>query len=451
MGKNAKTHQGREMSSIYSIETECRLLGGCLSSVNWLNEVMSQVKADHLVSSESRLIFDIVKDLYENDREVVFATIHPRIEGKVPLVEVLVRLLGFSHVGFYIEDLIQALKSSHQKRQLVEIGKHLADVAAKPEVLGAELIREVEEKLFSLSSTLSSKILRPLSEISNDPIPFPEVLQKRQQNHAEGISSFDGFPTHFLDLDRHLKGLVKGHFTIIGARPGVGKTSFALNIMENVCLKNKIPLMFFSLEMPSREIVEKMFAQCSEVPYQKIATGSLNGLEYQTVFSCYKAWQSKTLIIDDQPSLGIDQIKARALRAKRIHNIQAIFIDYVQLVTSKKGSESRYLEVGDISRKCKEIAKELQIPVIALAQLNRDVEKRTDKTPHLSDLRESGSLEADADEVILLHRPELYDKHDKPGLLQVFISKNRFGPTGMFEMIFEKDTGKIKNYDRTHG
>lgn len=434
------------MKSIYDTEAELRLLAGSLNSVNWLNEMMAQLKAENFASSESREIFAVIQSLYDKDIAVNFESVYPRALEKNLRLEPLVSLLTLPTGGYLASEFINQIKDSYYKRSIVDIAHTYTKEAARTDLSADEILRSLEEKLFSLTSSSSSQVLRNISSILNDPIPFTDVLQKRQENYAQGISSFEGFPTHFIDLDKYLKGLTKGHFTLIGARPGVGKTSMALNLIENLCFKTKIPVLFFSLEMPAREILEKLLAQTSEVPYQKISNGSLGGPEYQNVYVTAKAWEKKTLIIDDQPSLGIDQVKSRALRAKRTHNIQAIFIDYVQLITSKKGQEARHLEIGDISRRLKEIAKELNVPVIALAQLNREVEKRQDKTPYVSDLRESGSLEADADEIVLLDRPEMYNHNEKPGLMQVHIAKNRFGPTGHFSLVFLKECGKLKDY-----
>jgi len=430
----------------YDIESEARALSGCLRDIDWANEVFSHLQEFHFYAPKHRLIFARMRYLYENDRIVSVESINDCRANEGLSLEDILRVAHVGTSGMYLSDFIAPIKDSFYKRTLQEMGNTLVKESSS-KLTSSEIIRSFEQQLFNLTQENTKKILISIKDLLLSSPTYLESIQERQQKFKDGDTSFDGFPTKFHDLDNHLKGLIPGHFTIIGARPGVGKTTFALNLIENLCFSS-IKCLFFSLEMPANEIRNKLMAQSAEIPYSKIQKGDINGEQFQRLVAVSRAWENKILIIDDQPSLGIDQVKARSIRAKRNYGIEVIFIDYVQLVRSK-GHESRHLEIGDISRRLKEISKELQIPIIALAQLNREVEKRTDKKPFISDLRESGSLEADADEIILLHRPELFDKNDKPGLMEVLISKNRFGPTGTFLLRFAKEFGKLYNYEFT--
>lgn len=428
-----------------SLEEEYRILGAAMRSIDWTNELFAHLTLDHFFDSQNREIYSTMHYLYENDRTVDIDTIEAHASKDKLKAEHLINVYSLGNTSLHPGDLIACIKEAYKKRQLQEIASDILKHTETDASQSAEILRSLEDKIFNISQDKTSKILHTFKEASSLP-PYLETIQTRQNNFRQGISSFEGHPTHYYDLDEKIKGLSPGHLTIIGARPGVGKTTFALNLMESLCFKSRCKCLFFSLEMPSREVIEKLVAQTAEIPFSKIAKGDLTGDEYQRIVMAYNSWLSKTLILDDQPALGIDQIKARAIRAQKTHKIDVIFIDYIQLVTSKRNNEARHLEIADISRKCKEIAKELKVPIIALAQLNREIEKRTDKRPFISDLRESGSLEADADEILLLHRPELYCATDKPGLIEVLVSKNRFGPTGNFLLTFNKECGVLKNY-----
>lgn len=432
----------------YNLEAEMRILGGCMRSVDWVNKTVAELNASDFFSTENRHIFATIKDLYESDSNVTFDTIEARICLKTCSLNHLVDVLSVGSTYFDISEFMKPVKDASKKRDFQAIGNDLIRDCSDNTKSAKEVLESVEAQLFSSADSVRGKAFRHVKEILNDPKPYLQELQERQDLFREGKSAFKGTPSGYYDLDKHLKGFCPGHVTLIGARPGVGKTTMALNLVENLANKYKAPVMFFSLEMPAKELLEKLLCQYAEVSMPKHSDGNFGSEEFHRLASASRAIEKQTILIDEQPSLSIDQFKARAVRAKRMHDIKVIFVDYVQLLTSnKKGTDMRHLEIGDISRRLKETAKELDVAIVALAQLNRDVEKRTDKKPFLADLRESGSLEADADEILLLHRPEMYDVYDKPGLMEVIVAKNRFGPTGQFYLVYQKETGNIKNYD----
>jgi len=437
-----------ESISIHSEnQAEMSLLGGCLQSINWVNQSIASLLESDFFSQENRHIFATIKDLYSKDSQVTFQAIEARMDLKTCSLDHLVDCLSLGNLAYDMQDLIEDIKEASKKRNLQRIGYDFLKDTSSQTRSSKEILQSLEEQIFSASEGIQPQILKPIKDVLDKPIPFLQEIQNRQELHAQGISAFKGIPTGFYDLDKSLKGLISGHVTIIGARPGVGKTTLALNILENLVTKYRSPVMFFSLEMPATEVANKLICQRAQVSMQKLSDGSLNGEEFQRINVAYHALKEQIIIIDDQPSILIDQFKARCIRSKRIYGIKAVFIDYVQLMRSnRKGTDQRHLEIGDISRRLKETAKELEIPIIALAQLNREVDKRTDKRPYLSDLRESGSLEADADEILLLHRPDMLDPYDQPGVIHLHIAKNRFGPTGIIKLAFSKETGCINNY-----
>jgi len=233
----------------------------------------------------------------------------------------------------------------------------------------------------------------------------------------------------------------------------MGKTAIGINIAENICFKNNIPVGFFSLEMSGSQILHRVISSQSEVESEKIQTGSLSGSEYQRVVAAANMIQKHTFIIDDQPGLKITDIRARARRMKETHNIGFIIIDYLQLISgsgNSRGFENRQTEISEISRMLKNLAREINVPILCAAQLSRKVEERPGHRPMLSDLRESGSIEQDADVVMMLFRRDYYDKYDKPGLAEIIVAKNRHGSVGDVQLAFRKEIGQFANYSPIH-
>src|SRR5581483_9490579 len=258
-----------------------------------------------------------------------------------------------------------------------------------------------------------------------------------------------GIPTHFLDLDKMINGFSPSNLMILAARPAMGKTALAVNIAENVCFKNKIPVGIFSLEMTAEQLVHRIVTSQSEVESDKIRTGALSAHEFQRVVEAVGVMQNHLMVIDDQPGLKITDLRARARRMKEVYGIGLLVIDYLQLLSgsgSLRMQENRQIEISEISRMLKNLARELDIPVLCFAQLSRKVEERAGNKPLMSDLRESGSLEQDSDIIKLLLRRDYYDPNDRPGQAQLFIAKNRHGSVGDITLTYRKELAQFANY-----
>ena len=233
----------------------------------------------------------------------------------------------------------------------------------------------------------------------------------------------------------------------------MGKTAIAINFAENICFRNHIPVGIFSLEMGATQILHRIISSQSEVESEKIQTGALSGSEYQRVVGAVGRMQKEVMIIDDQPGLKITDIRARARRMKEAYNVGFIIIDYLQLISGSgniRTMENRQTEISEISRMLKNLARELNIPILCAAQLSRKVEERVGHRPMLSDLRESGSIENDADIVMMLFRRDYYDKYDKPGMAEVIVAKNRHGAVGDIQLTFRKEIGQFASYSPIH-
>src|SRR5690606_19822182 len=329
----------------------------------------------------------------------------------------------------------------------------------KPNQSGYELLEDAQSKLFKVSQGSFSNAGMLLKDIldgkhSESKKSFIEELQERQQRFIQSggeDAPFEGVKSGFIDLDKLLMGFGNSHLVILAARPAVGKTAFALNIAERVSIENNTPVGIFSLEMTADELVMRLICSNARISKDKISTGNLAGDEFQKTYVASKNLEGAQIIIDDQSHLRMGDLRVRARRMKERYNIGILIIDYLQLIAgsnSFRGDENRQTQVAEISRNMKLLAKDLKIPVLCLAQLYRKVEERTEKKPIVSDLRESGALEQDADVVLLLSRPEVYDPYTKPGLAQVIVGKNRHGPTGEVNLAYVKECARFENIAR---
>lgn len=311
--------------------------------------------------------------------------------------------------------------------------------------------------LFKITQSVNANQGTDLKDIlsgvkSESKLPYLKELQEKQEKFRDkGLqeTGITGEPTHFVDVDKMINGLNASHLIMLAARPGMGKTAFAINIAENVCFKNNTPVLIFSLEMSAEQLLHRIICSQAEVESDKIRTGSLSGIEYQRVVATVKKMQMHTMIIDDQPGLKVTDLRARARRVKEIHNIGLIVIDYLQLLSgsgSAQASDNRQNEISEISRMLKNLARELNVPVICASQLSRRVEERQGHRPMMSDLRESGSIEQDSDIIMFLLRREYYDPYDKPGHAEVIVAKNRHGQVGSIEMAYRKEFTQFANY-----
>jgi len=429
------------------IEIEMRILGGAFVSSDWANDLVSSIGPQYFLNKENREVYTAISYLIESDQTTTLSKVINLAQSKGVSADhcMTIREVGASR-SISFSDLLDHIKSTFFKSRMAEIGAKLAASSLSSKKSESDLLNEVEEDIYSIHGSLArKKSAQLIFDILNKPEKFSAKTQILRDRFKSGEEVFDGIPTGFVGLDKLINSLKPGHLTLVGARPSVGKTTFATNLVEHLCVKLKLPGLFFSLEMPSYELSKKILLQLAEVETGRYDKGDLSDEENSQINAANKALEKISLIIEDQPSLSIDQIKSRAYRTAKTTKIKFIIIDYVQLITCKTNSENRTTEVGQISRTLKEIAKTLEIPIIGLAQLNRQSDKRESKVPMMSDLRESGSLEADADEILLLHRPDQYDELNKKGIMQIIVAKNRFGATGLVELNFKKEIGKLKS------
>lgn len=450
-----------------SKESEMMVLGCMLTNINGLNVAADTLNDIDFYYTEHQTIFSVLKAAYRADKPADIHIIGEELKRQNKLdavggISYLTTLAQYAGTSAFIEEYVQLVREKAVLRKMITTAQQIEKVALEEpsDVLAA--LDNAQSQLFQISQEnqrnggVSIKDL--ISGLKADSkMPYLKELQERQQKYQEKgpeEAGITGISTHFIDLDKMLNGFNNSNLMILAARPAMGKTALACSLAENICFRSNVPVDIFSLEMGATQILHRVISSQAEVESEKITTGSLSGSEYQRVVAAVNMMQKHTMIIDDQPGLKITDIRARARRMKEAHNIGFIVIDYLQLISGSgngRGNENRQTEISEISRMLKNLARELNIPILCAAQLSRKVEERQGHRPMLSDLRESGSIEQDSDVVMMLYRRDYYDKYDKPGLAEVIIAKNRHGPVGDVQFTFRKEIGQFANYSPIQG
>ncbi|MBN2479504.1 MAG: replicative DNA helicase [Parachlamydiales bacterium] len=394
-----------------SKESEMMVLGCMLTSINSLNIASDNLDDQDFYFSEHRKIFYVLKEAYKKDKPADIHIVAEELKRQNILDEIggiqyLTTLAQYAGTSAYIEEYIQIIKDKSILRKMLYATEVIEKkVLEEPEDVKVTL-DEAQSKFFNISQSVNHHQGLMIKDIlsglkSEKGLPYLKELQlKQEEYHKRGPDDIGitGIPTHFIDLDKILNGLSNSNLMILAARPAMGKTALALNIAENVCFKNDIPVGMFSLEMTAEQILHRIICSQAEIESEKIKNGSLDGSEYQKIVSCVNYIQKKQMIIDDQPSLKITDLRARARRMKEAFNIGFLIIDYLQLLSGSgtlRSMENRQIEISEISRMLKNLARELNIPILCLSQLSRKVEERQGHRPMMSDLRESGCLAGD--------------------------------------------------------
>jgi len=445
-----------------SKEAEMMVLGCMLTSINSLNIVADALDDTDFYYTEHKIIFQSLKSAYKNDKPADVHLICEDLKRQDKLKAVggpayITALAQYAGTSAYIEEYADLVKNKAVLRRMIQAAQEIEKTALEePENVSAAL-DDAQQLLFKIGQSANGQCGTHIREIlsgvkSTTQQPFLKELEARQERFLQrgpDDGGITGIPSHFTDLDKMLNGLNNSNLMILAARPAMGKTALALNIAENVCFKSKLPVGIFSLEMSAEQLVHRLICSQSEVESEKIKTGALSSDEFHRIVHAVSEVQQHEMIIDDQPGLKITDLRARARRMKEMYNIGFLVIDYLQLISgsgTNRTSENRQNEIAEISRMLKNLARELNIPVICLSQLSRKVEERPGHRPMMSDLRESGSIEQDSDIVMFLLRREYYDAHDKPGMAELIIAKNRHGAVGSVNLTYRKEIVQFANY-----
>ncbi len=395
-----------------SKESEMMVLGTMLTSVNSLNVAADSLDSSDFYYTEHQIIFDVLKTAYKNDKPADIHLVCEELKRQGKLKSIggaayVTSLAQYAGTSAFIEEYAEVVQNKAILRRMIHTAHDIErNAAADPSDVHA-LLDDAQQKLFVISQSTSSQgglLIRDiLSGVkATAKIPFLKELQQRQEDFKlKGPEDLGitGLPTHYIDLDKMINGLGQSNFILLAARPAMGKSALSVNIAENLCFKSGIPVGIFSLEMTAEQLLHRMICSQAEVESDKLRTGNLSGTEFQRIVAAVNSMQKSTMVIDDQPGLKITDLRARARRMKETHGIQFLVIDYLQLISGSgisRSSENRQNEISEISRLLKNLARELNIPVLCLSQLSRKVEERPGHRPMMSDLRESGCLTGDA-------------------------------------------------------
>lgn len=417
-----------------SLEAERSVLGAIMLDREALLTVLEILKLEDFYREAHRIIYRVILDLNERREAVDLLTVTEELRrrGELEIVggaAYLTSLTGdvpsVANAGYYARLVAQKATL----RALVQAAGRITEMAMDEANEVDQILDEAERLIFEVSGGRSRSGFVPIKEVL---LQTFEQLERLNAHKGE----VTGVPT-FHDLDRLLSGLQPSDLIVCAARPGMGKTSFCLNIAQQVAIKQKLPVAIFSLEMSREQVVQRMLAAEAMVEQHRLRTGYLNDDEWARLVNAAGFLGEAPIFIDDTPAISALEVRAKARRLQMENGLGLVIVDYLQLMQAHRRVDNRQQEIALISRAMKALARELNAPVLVLSQLNRGVEQRQDKRPVMADLLESGAIEADADVIIFLYRPQYYDPDtDKKGIAEVIVAKHRNGPVGMVEMAF---------------
>jgi replicative DNA helicase len=423
----------------HSLQAEQAVLGGLmLDNATW-DHVADRVGEVDFYRSDHRLVFHAIRNLAEVGKPFDVVTLSELLDGRSELdpaggLAYLGSLASNTPSAANIIAYADIVRERSVLRQLIHVGTEISNVAFRPEGKDSVAILDHAERLvFQIGEqrVRGGGGFASIKELLSRAVDRIETLFQRED-------PLTGLSTGFDDLDEKTSGLQNGDLVIVAGRPSMGKTSFAMNMAEHVAIKNQVPVAVFSMEMPGDQLAMRMMSSLGRIDQTKVRTGRLSDDEWPRLSSAVSILSSAPLFIDDTPALNPVELRARTRRLKREQgDLGLVVIDYLQLMQSTSTVENRATEIAEISRSLKNLAKELSVPVIALSQLNRNLEQRPNKRPVMSDLRESGSIEQDADLVLFIYRDEVYNENSSDkGTAEIIIAKQRNGPIGTVRMTF---------------
>ena len=432
-----------------SVEAEQAVLGAMLLKPEAVTTAAEELSADDFYRETHRLIYEAMMELKDRTEPVDLVTLTEQLKK----ADKLAKIGGIPALALIANSVPTAANVHYHARIVHEKAQLRSLISAATEIAGAayesadeveDIMDNAEKRILAVSSGKRSKDFVPLQEILLDTL---EQIDARYNNKG----SITGLPTGFTELDHLTAGLQKSDLILVAARPSMGKTAFTLNIAAHVVLRAREPVAFFSLEMSKEQLVQRLLCSEGRIDSQRLRVGELEEKEWGDLIDTANRLSAAPLYIDDTPSITVMELRSKARRLKAEHGLSLIVIDYLQLMQGRasKNGDNRQQEISEISRSLKALARELNVPVIALSQLSRSVESRQIKRPMLSDLRESGSLEQDADIVMFLYREDYYDPEtENKNITEVIIAKHRNGPVDTVDLTFLKQFTKFGNLSR---
>jgi replicative DNA helicase len=432
-----------------SREAEEAVIGAVLINPEAYYDVASFLRADDFYIHRHRWIWETFTRLHERRVPIDFLTVNEELSQTGQLAEAggpayLTALINNVPTSLHAEAYGRIVEQTAIRRRMLSAANEIAKLAYQQDSTVETVMDEAEKAVFSISERRTTRDLQSIQEA------LSEYYERVDQLATRGEETY-GVPTGFIDLDHLLGGLQSSDLLIVAGRPGSGKTAFILSAAKNAAQKHKKHVAIFSLEMSNEQLVQRMIAQETGIDSQRLRSAKLEEEEWSLLAHAIEVLSDTVIFLDDTPALTPLQLRTKCRRLHMEFNLDLVLVDYLQLMSSGVRSENRVQEVSYISRNLKVLARELNVPVLAAAQLSRAVEQRADKEPILSDLRESGSLEQDSDIVMFIHRPELYEKDTlKQNIAQIKVAKHRNGPTGTIELVFRSQIAKFENAATYH-
>jgi replicative DNA helicase len=435
-----------------NVDAEASLLGALLIDTDALVRVADKVNAGDFYDPKHRLIYQAILDLYELRSAIDILTLSNHLKGADNLDDAggasyLTELTNFVPTAAHVEQYADIVTQKSLRRKLIKAAQDIASMGFNESNVLQQLIEDAESRLFEVSQRHVKQDIVSIETILGDSFDRLDELH-RDKGKIRGV------PTGFRDMDNILAGLQRSDLFILAARPSMGKTALALNLAHNVATKSGQPVLLFSLEMSKEQLVDRMLSMESGVDAWALRTGNLTDSDFEKIGQAMGTLSEAKIFIDDTPGITVSELRTKARREAHMHELGLIIVDYLQLMSGggKYGSDgNRVQEISEISRGLKAIARELNVPLIALSQLSRSVESRSPQIPQLADLRESGSIEQDADVVAFIYREDYYNPEtDRKNITDVFIKKHRNGPTGSVELYFDREKQRFRTIDTRH-
>ena len=430
----------------HSIEAEQSVIGSMLMDKEAIITASEIIMGSDFYQHQYGVMFESMGELFNEAMPVDLVTLQNRLKEKdvppeVSSLDFVRDIITMVPTSANVKSYANIVKEKSVLRKLIKVNEEIANVCYAGKESLEDILGQTEKSVFDLlQSRNASGEFVPIRQVALN------VLEKIEQA-SKTQGTVTGIPTGFIDLDYKTSGMQPSDFVLIAARPSMGKTAFVLNLVDHVAVKKGIPCMVFSLEMSKEQLVNRMLSMETNVDSQKLRTGSLTDSDWDAVVEGIGTIGRSQLIIDDTPGISITELRSKCRKMKLEYGLNMVIIDYLQLMSgSGKGGENRQQEVSEISRSLKALARELNAPVIALSQLSRACETRPDHRPMLSDLRESGSIEQDADVVMFLYRDDYYNKDtENPNVAEVIIAKQRNGPIGTVNLLWRPEYTKFAN------
>ncbi len=429
----------------HSRESEESVIGAILMSADAANEVMDKLDPEDFYFPAHQSMFRAIRNLFNNNQAIDAITVSEELRRageleRVGGVPAITRLLDIVPSASNIEYYSNVVEENAQRRALIKAGSTITDLALRLDDEIHTVLDRAEQTVMGVAGRKVGDSMQAIGPLFFTTLEELEILEQRG-------SEVTGLSTEFRDLDKKLTGLHPANLVIIAARPAMGKSALTMNIATNVALRG-MPVAIFSLEMSKEEVAQRMLCSVARIDSMKVRTGQIGEASWPRLTDAAGKLYNAPVFVDDSPVVTVTDIRAKCRRLKRIHGLEMVVVDYIQLMQGGS-KENRQQEIAEISRSLKNLARELEIPILAVSQLNRNLEQREDKRPRLGDLRESGSLEQDADIVMFIYRDEYYNEHsDRKGVAEVIVAKHRAGSTGTVDMTFMPEYTRFSDLGR---